>query len=267
MSHSNDKGLRIYQDVFELERMHYGMWQPDEGLSYDNLKAAQQRYETFLIEHVPEGASSILDVGCGTGVMTRVLLAAGFEAEGLSPDIHQKRIFTEKCDAPFHHTTFDDFVPARQYDCLIMSESAQYINSAKLFANARTALGGDGHLLICDYFVLENATGIFRKSGHDYEPFLQEAEREGWELVENLDITEQVVKTLDAAMLAVNKLRLTLQIISERSREKHPKRFKLLNWLFRKKIDKYEQQILLLDSKRFSENKTYRFLKYRVSGA
>ena len=63
----NDRALRFYRDVLGLERLHYGMWLPDDPLTMEALQAAQKRYEDFLIENVPEGVERILDVGCGTG--------------------------------------------------------------------------------------------------------------------------------------------------------------------------------------------------------
>ena len=59
----NDRALRFYRDVLGLERLHYGMWLPDDPLTMEALQAAQKRYEDFLIEKVPEGVR--VDSGCG----------------------------------------------------------------------------------------------------------------------------------------------------------------------------------------------------------
>ena len=68
---SNDRALRIYNEVLGLDRLHYGMWLEEDELSYENLKKAQIRYEDYLIENIPEGVKTILDVGCGSGAVTR----------------------------------------------------------------------------------------------------------------------------------------------------------------------------------------------------
>ena len=98
----NDRALHFYRDVLGLERLHYGMWLPDDPLTMEALQAAQKRYEDFLIENVPEGVERILDVGCGTGELCLNLKRKGYLVEGLSPDINQKAVFAEKIDAPFH---------------------------------------------------------------------------------------------------------------------------------------------------------------------
>ena len=92
----NDRALRFYRDVLGLERLHYGMWSPDDPLTMEALQAAQKRYEDFLIENVPEGIERILDVGCGTGELCLNLKKKGYLVEGLSPDINQKAVFAEK---------------------------------------------------------------------------------------------------------------------------------------------------------------------------
>jgi len=40
-------------------------------------------YHRLLLRHVPEGARTALDVGCGTGLFTRRLAAAGLSVEGI----------------------------------------------------------------------------------------------------------------------------------------------------------------------------------------
>ena len=38
----NDRALRFYRDVLGLERLHYGMWLPDDPLTMEALQAAQK---------------------------------------------------------------------------------------------------------------------------------------------------------------------------------------------------------------------------------
>ncbi|MCK5078017.1 MAG: class I SAM-dependent methyltransferase [Calditrichia bacterium] len=266
MSKSNDKALRIYHEVFELDRLHYGMWLPEEELSIDNLKIAQERYETYLKDNISEGVKTILDVGCGTGIMTKTLLDSGYDVEGLSPDINQKKIFTENLNVKFHHCAFREFSPNRQYDCLIMSESAQYLKIDKLFKVAKEALNENCYLMVCDYFVLNNAVGIFKKSGHNYEQFLNQAKDEGFTLVNEKDITNDVTKTLDMGKMCVEKLMLALEIVTEKIRRRHPHVTRFLKWKFRKKIEKYDKQIQLLDSQQFKNYKTYRYILFQLNG-
>src|ERR671919_636193 len=79
------------------------------------------------------GILFILDVGCGTGIMAENLKKSGYNVEGLSPDIYQKELFTDRTQSTLHLCCFEDFIPSVQYDCIIMSESSQYIPLPHLF--------------------------------------------------------------------------------------------------------------------------------------
>lgn len=257
---SNDTALRFYRDVLGLERLHYGIWNESDELTFDALKEAQARYENYLLDSIPEGSSKILDVGCGTGEMCVNLQKRGFDVEGLSPDRNQKRYFAEKLKVPFHHFRFEDFEPEEgKYDCIIMSESCQYIPVNRVFENAMTALKPGGHLMICDYFVVDHEAGIMSKSGHCREAFLKAAEKSGYKIVKQRDITTETSKTLDMGKLLADRILMAADMFTERFREKHSTCFKFVKWLFRKKIKKMEDQLPLLDSKRFRDVKRYEF--------
>lgn len=257
---SNDTALRFYRDVLGLERLHYGIWNESDELTFDALKEAQARYENYLLDSIPEGSSKILDVGCGTGEMCVNLQKRGFDVEGLSPDRNQKRYFAEKLKVPFHHFRFEDFEPEEgKYDCIIMSESCQYIPVNRVFENAMTALKPGGHLMICDYFVVDHEAGIMSKSGHCREAFLKAADESGYKIVKQRDITTETSKTLDMGKLLADRILMAADMFTERFREKHSTCFKFVKWLFRKKIKKMEDQLPLLDSKRFRDVKRYEF--------
>ncbi|MDH5369802.1 MAG: class I SAM-dependent methyltransferase [Gammaproteobacteria bacterium] len=265
MSKTNDRALNFYNKVLGLERLHYGMWLPDDELSIEKLKEAQERFENFLIENIPDNAKKILDVGCGTGILTKKLIGLGYNAEGLSPDINQKKTFKENTDAVFHHMAFEDFSKEDLYDCIIMSESSQYINVDKIFENSKRALKKDGCLMICDYFLSENSAGELGKSGHNHKIFMDKVKSSGFTVLSEKDITESVAKTLDLALDIVNKIFMAIEIGTERVQNKHPYLKKIIFWLYRKKIKKLTQQIELLDSIEFKKNKTYQFMLLQVN--
>jgi SAM-dependent methyltransferase len=256
---SNDRALRIYNEVLGLDRLHYGIWDENDQLTYDNLKQAQIRYENFIIENIPNDVKTILDVGCGTGVLTKKLIELGYKAEGLSPDINQKKVFEENVNTKFHHCKFGHFNPPQTYDCLIMSESAQYIKINRLFDAALKSLTKSGYLLICDYFVLNNHESILHKSGHSYDLFKEKVNAYKFKILTENDLTDRVLKTLDIAEDFAQRALKGLDIGTERIRKKHPYLTKFTLWLFRKKILKIKEQMQLLDSDLFKKHKTYRF--------
>lgn len=257
---TNDRALRIYHDVLGLERLHYGLWQPEDELSFRNLKLAQKRYEHFLIDHMPEDVVSILDVGCGTGAMLSRLKQRNFDAEGLTPDLHQKQILVRKADTRCHFTRFEDFQPSRTYDCILMSESSQYIPLERLFLVARSALPPKGYLMVCDYFIRDHASGIMAKSGHNLNKFMQQAHRLAFEVIHEEDITDRITKTLELAQDIANKVILTADIATEKIRTRHPLAAKLVLRLFKNKIRSMEQEMTLIDAGQFKANKQYQFI-------
>jgi SAM-dependent methyltransferase len=260
MSKTNDRALRFYNEVLGLDRLHYGLFLPDDELSLKNLKKAQERYDNYLIDRIPDGIESILDVGSGTGVLVKKLIGLSYQAEGLSPDRNQKEIFTKAINAPFHHLAFEDFTMAGRFDCIIMGESCQYIELEKLFENSKRSLKKNGYLMVCDYFVLDDAPDELSKSGHNYRLFMKHAENSGFAVLSEEDITESVIKTLDIANDFVRRVSIALNIATEKIRKDHPYIGKLVLKLLSKKMRNATKQTELLDPNNFRRYKTYRFI-------
>ena len=260
----NDRALRFYRDVLGLERLHYGIWNDGDELSFEALKNAQRRYEDLLVDSVPEGSERVLDVGCGTGELCLTLKRLGFAVEGLSPDRNQKKVFAEKVLAPFHFTTFESFeAEENRYDCIVMSESAQYIPLDRLFENASRLLRPGGRLIVCDYFVVDHDAGPLSRSGHCYQRFLSRAGASDFEIVSQRDITEETARTLDMGKLLADRILLGFEILTERVRQRHRLTSKLVAWFFRKKIAKIHEQLELLDAKRFCQAKRYELFVFK----
>jgi MPBQ/MSBQ methyltransferase len=262
----DDPVLRIFNEVLRLERLHYGLWTPEEEVSFEQLKIAQKRYEDFLIENIPNGAKRVLDVGCGTGMLAEQLKNRGYDVEALSPDINQKEIVEKRGVFPFHLCCFEDFSPDGSFDCIVMSESSQYIRLPLLFKVAARSLAKDRYLLISDYFTLPGATGALSKSGHDYAELMAEAKSERFELITEKDITNEVAKTLDLARLYTERLMRAAEIYESKLRKSHPYLVGLGLWLFRNKIKTWKGQLDLIDSNKFKETKAYRVLLFRLEG-
>ena len=263
----NDRALRFYNEVLGLDHLHYGIWNPDDELNLSNLKLAQQRYEDLVVSSIPGDAKKILDVGCGTGELSKRLVAEAFEVEGLSPDINQKELYPTKTGGrPFHFCRFEDYEPKQQFDCIIMSESGQYIPLHQLFANAAKTLKKGGHLVSIDYFVLDKARGTLAKSGHNLDLFCKEAANNGFKLVKDEDITDRVTKTLDIAKQIVERSLIAFDIASEKFRYKHHWVTRFAHWLLRKKKQSYQEQMVLLDSEKFSAAKRYKLFLFQYTG-
>jgi SAM-dependent methyltransferase len=260
---TNDRALRFYNEVLGLERLHYGLWRIEDELTLANLKAAQQRYEDLLTGSIPADANVILDVGCGTGVMAAKLKSLGYDVAGLTPDIHQKELIEKKAGIDLHFCKFEDFQPSKAYDCIIMSESAQYIPLQKLFGVAEKALRSGGYLMVCDYFVLNHARGVMAKSGHNFDAFMEAAAKHGFDLLESRDITRETAKTLEMADSFCDRALLALDIATEKIRKRHPGLTRLVLRLLSGKIGKLNQERRLIDAELFKANKRYQFIVFQ----
>ena len=183
-SKQNSRALKFYSDVLGLEHLHYGIWEASDELTLANLKAAQDRYQQAILDLLPAGSEDrkirVLDVGCGTGELSKALKARGYEVEGLSPDINHVDSYAEKVGQPFYQCVFEDFSPDKLYDVVIMLESCQYIALDKLFPVLDQCLTKDGVWVVVDYFVLDGVSGTMAKSGHTYTEF-QRAVSDSWQ--------------------------------------------------------------------------------------
>jgi len=265
-----DRALRFYSEVLGLERLHYGLWEETDERNIDGVKIAQKRYEDFLVEQAlslfgTPSEALILDVGCGTGIMSESLYKKGFHVEGLSPDLYQKELFEKRTALKFHLARFQNFIPQKKYDLLIMSESSQYIPIDSLFQKARECLKPNGYLMVCDYFRLNCDTGTMGKSGHKLTSFLDASDSNGFVKISQSDITAKTIPTLDTAKIFTEKYILpALDIAREKIEEKYPKIYKVLKWLLRKKIEKARRNLILIDSEEFIKNKCYMFFIFQA---
>ncbi|MBD0346207.1 MAG: class I SAM-dependent methyltransferase [Coleofasciculus sp. Co-bin14] len=184
--------------------LHYGYWEPlptsTEELTLARLPVAQEAYTAKLLTFIPEGITTILDVGCGTGGNAKYLLDRGFTVEGLAPDLFLEEKFINHTQgrAPFHLARFEDFQRTYTYDLILLSESSQYIGGEDLAEGAARLLNAGGYLLLADMMRSDPnySEGIFSNC-HVSKELQAALVRAGFKLLKVEDISTKVAPTID----------------------------------------------------------------------
>ena len=255
--------LRFYHEILGLDNLHYGLWK-DDPFTMEGLHVAQARYTDHLISYFPDSVKVVLDAGAGTGATSEKLKSKGYDVEALSPDPYQQYLFKKNRDVVFHLDKFQDFKPEKKYDLVLMSESCQYIPMDGLFANAKHCAPG-GYLLINDYFITNPDDTAMSKSGHNLNIFYQKAKDNEFELLKEEDITDQAAVSLDLAKSWVDRYVMpSIDLIAYSFGHKHPKLMSFIRWLMRKKVKKFNDDIMLLDSEHFKRVKRYKILLFKI---
>ncbi|AIE72598.1 MULTISPECIES: bifunctional 2-polyprenyl-6-hydroxyphenol methylase/3-demethylubiquinol 3-O-methyltransferase UbiG [unclassified Synechocystis] len=203
--------LQYYRDLTGSSHLHYGYWQPvpetEADLTMAQLRQAQEQYTQHLLSFLPQGISTVLDVGCGNGDNASQLIDKGLEVEGLAPDPIQESNFLQKTrgKARFNSNTFQGFIEnfqqiksTKNYDLLLFSESTQYMSSETIANGAKLLVKPEGYVLLAD-MLRKNSDyqeGMFSNCLIKNE--LQGAmEKAGFVLLTSDDISQQIVPTLD----------------------------------------------------------------------
>lgn len=268
-----DYGLRLYHEVFKLDALHFGLWEPGEPLTVEALRGAQQRYTQRLIAMFPPGVHRVADVGCGTGATAVQLKAAGLDVECVNPDEYQGQVFRKlRGDGlPLHRVRFQDFRPSAPFDLVLMSESAQYVPSVDLFAAARRCLKPGGWLLVADYFRREPVA--YYRTCHVLKDFLAAAEQAKFSLKKQVDITENVLPTLLLGRNVYNEYVVPLaEIMGGYIEQRAPFALKVVQLFLRKKLEKmrwyvYEKTPEKVDPEMFRKNVVYAFYLFKAPTA
>ncbi|MBX3460197.1 MAG: class I SAM-dependent methyltransferase [Planctomycetes bacterium] len=263
-----ETGLLLARYLLDTENLHYGYWMPGVEVHFRNLPAAQERYTEFLLSHVPAGAKSVLDVGCGAGVTAEKLLERGLEVECVAPEsglleAARKRLGER---ARVHAARFQDFAPTRKFDMVMFSESFQYIPFELALPHALKFIDSGGYVLICDFFKVKGKKKSPIGGGHKIYELEKQAAQLGCEILTDIDITEQTAPNLDLVddfMRRVGKP--GYEMLMEHAMASYPRTTKLVRWWKREQIDKVEHKYFsgLRTGKTFAEYKTYRLLLLR----
>jgi SAM-dependent methyltransferase len=263
-------GLNLFHFFLGSRDLHYGLWGDDLELCIQNLPQAQRRYSNFLLSHVPDSVTRVLDVGCGAGGVAAELLARGYEVEGVSPSPLLSDAARKQAGPDFkiHQGRFEEvaFDEDDKFDLVMFSESFQYITLDRVFELARRRLNPAGHVLICDFFKTNASGRSAVGGGHPIDKFRSALKSSGLELLEDKDITRQTAPNLDLVEQMGRELLLpTFNLIGYAFSANHPWLAKILHWKYQKRIRKIHRKYMSgeRNAENFARFKEYRLLLLR----
>lgn len=195
--------LILHAEEPEVKYLHYGLF-AHRG---ESLIAAQERSTALLFEQLLPAPSSILDVGIGLGTTLKMLMDAGYVAQGITPDAQQVEAARARWGAGFPVTQarFEDSPPSRRFDTILFQESAQYIAPAALF---RGAAAMTNRIVVLDEFTGPNAPA--GGSLHSWSGFLEDAVRHDFALVLERDLSMAAAPSVDYFMTRIPSYRSRL---------------------------------------------------------
>jgi SAM-dependent methyltransferase len=238
-------GLVIFRFFLKSDHLHYGLF--TEGLQADvaDLKEAQERYTAMLMDLIPEGAKTILDVGCGSGATAKKLLDAGYEVECVSPGkilTAQVRKLLGK-DVVIYQSKFEALSAEKKYDVVLFSESFQYIPMDNSVSGALARLNPGGRIIVADFFKRDVPGKSPLGGGHNYKEWQEKLAKMPVQVSYERDITEETAPTLDIVHQFSNEVLFPVwQSVFALAEDRYPKALKFIKWRFRKKLEKLENK-------------------------
>lgn len=168
--------------------LHYGLFTHPR----DTMWTAQEHSTSMLRERLPPPPAKLLDVGVGLGTTLGWLALGGYDMRGITPDEKQIAMIRQRYEGLAVKCIRYEDLPPEPFDAIYFQESSQYIDAEAIFAKAREMTK---HVIVLDEFSLRPVE--FAGALHSLARFLEAATRHGFEVTEEIDLTEAAAPTID----------------------------------------------------------------------
>lgn len=257
----------ILDFLFGSKYIHYGYFSDNLAQEFWNFGKAQEEYTKVLLSKIPQGIKTILDVGCGTGMVAKHLVENGYDVECISPSsfLTQKTLENEP-SLTVHECKFEQFIPHKKYDAVLFCESYQYIKLDDLFSKLLDCMEDNGYMILSDIFKTnKNQRGPIG-GGHLFDYHLEMCKKNDLNIVTDLDITDNIAPTFDLLQdLQLNLLKPLLDSIKRVISVNYPLLYRIISWKFKKKIKDLDEKLTRSNRNGdgFKEFNTYRLQVWR----
>ena len=164
----------------------YGRVFNDIAVEYDRNRPA---YPDALVDRACEvagigGGGRVLEIGCGTGQLTRSLLARGLRVTALEPGDQLVRVAEENLkgagDVEFLHARLEDMqLPRKRYEAVFSASAIHWVDPDLSWRKIAGARAPGGTLALIQYFGLEE-----QRSVDDQEALLSALRKHAPEIAE-----------------------------------------------------------------------------------
>jgi len=181
----------LTQEEGDVNSLHYALFE-HEG---EPIAAAQEHSTELLFSRLPRPPARILEAGMGLGTTLDRLTRAGYDAVGITPDERQVAMVRARFGDSVRAlcAAFETFQDVAPFDVVVFQESAQYIESNALFANASKLAT---RVIVLDEFALQTVE-VPGAPLHALARFIAAAGEHGFRATAEIDLTEQAAPTIE----------------------------------------------------------------------
>jgi len=256
-------GLLLGKYFLRTEDLHYGFWPIGQAADISNFATAQQNHSQFIIDNIPEGVNTILDVGAGAGKFAQNLIDQNYQVDCVIPSKFLAQALREKLgdQSKVYPVKYEVMETDREWDLILFSESFCYVNMQKAFDNSWKFLKKGGYLLICDFFNIPLVQKSPMTGGHNIHKYRNIVKDSKFEIVKDIDITRETAPTYTILSQFIDQVAEPVTEISGRYlNSNYPRLMKFLTWKYRHKLAKLKRKYLSgsLTAESFEKFKTYR---------